>query len=158
MDKIPQIKTLTLCAGLLLTSACTTPLEKTPERTMNVSAGPEQVFERPVAEIIPQLSGAAATGVNGRVGNEMVFWGFRLPDNSRVNLFACAMLDDVNCEARLGLICPGGGQELTRVTESGLVRHLNCRAVGFAAVGDLRPNCDDSEKPSDVLVGLMQCR
>ena len=39
--------------------------------------GPETVFDRPPAEILPALAGAKATGENGRVGPELVFWGYR---------------------------------------------------------------------------------
>ena len=145
---------------LFLCTACTgiTPLERTPERSLTVTSGPDRVFERPVGDILPQLSGATAAGPNGRVGNELVFWGYQLQDGRAVNLFACAILDDVDCEARIAAICPGGGQELARIEEPGMVRHLNCRAIGIARVGDLRPNCDDNTNSGDLLVGLMQCR
>ena len=51
-----------------------------PERQMNVSQGPDSVFNTDVSEIMPRLKGATATNENGRVGNELVFWGYRLAD------------------------------------------------------------------------------
>ena len=147
-----------LIPGVLLVFcyACT-PIERIPSRSMTVSSGPDKVFERPVANILPDLGNAEPTGINGRVGNEMVFWGYRLSDNRDVNLFACAMLEDINCESRIRGICPAGGEELSRAIESGIVRHLNCRAVGVVASGELLPNCDDNVRTDDLLVGLIQC-
>lgn len=144
---------------LVLIAACT-PIERQPriERSMGVSAGPDNVFSQPVSEIVPQLSNATATGTNGRVGNEMVFWGYRLQDNTGANLFACAMLDDVDCDDRIAKICPAGGQEQARVYEPGTVRHINCRPIGVAAPGDLLPNCEDYDRSYDLMVGLMQCQ
>lgn len=142
------------------TYSCTTPAEqfseRVPERSMNVTSGPDLVFDRPVTDILPALGDALATGRNGRIGNEMVFWGYRLRDNREVNLFACAVLEDVDCEARISAICPGGN-ELIRVEEPGTVRHMNCTAIGVAAPGDIRPNCTDFESSDALLVGLMQC-
>ena len=132
--------------------------EKVPPRTMGVNLGPDSVFAQPVAEIVPELQGAEPTGINGRLGPEMVFWGFNLSDGTRAELFACAVHDDINCEARVRAICPARGEELTRTVLPGLVTHLNCRPVGLAAPGDLRPNCDEYERTDDLLVGLMQCR
>jgi hypothetical protein len=143
--------------ALLVLGACT-PIERIPPRTLNVSGGPERVFDRPVAEILPQLEGATATGVNGRVGNELVFWGYQLRDSSSANLFACAQLANVNCEARISAICPGGSQEVTRTEVQGVVSYRDCRAVGIANVGDLSPNCNDRERNDSLLVGLAQCR
>jgi hypothetical protein len=125
---------------------------------MGVTAGPDKVFAEPVERIMPLLAGASATGNNGRVGNELVFWEYRLADGGTANLFACANLPDVNCEGRLGRICPGSGRELARAEQNGTIRELNCRAVGVAGVGDLRPGCEDDTQNSDLLVGLMQCR
>ena len=147
---------MVLLAALVLV-ACA-PIERIPPRTLNVSGGPERVFDQPVTEILPQLEGATATGVNGRVGNELVFWGYQLRDNSSAHLFACAQLDNVNCEARINAICPGGSQEVTRTEVKGLVRYRDCSAVGIANVGDLSPNCNDRERNDSLLVGLAQCR
>lgn len=155
-----SIKVTILCMllCLLLLGAACTPLEQVPSRQMGVSLGPSSVFNRPVAQILPQLESAAATGLNGRVGNEMVFWGYRLQNDTNANLFACALVDGVDCETRIDAVCPAGGEELARVTAPGMVRHMQCRAVGFAAPGELRPNCDDDLESNDLLVGLMQCR
>jgi hypothetical protein len=146
-----------LCILLAGCYACT-PIERIPSRSMTVTIGPDKVFEHPVESVMPQLRNAVATNINGRVGNELVFWEYRFVDNSRANLFACALLDDVNCEARLAAICPGGGQELIRKVESGVVRQLECRAVGIGGVGDPRPNCTDDTIQNELLIGLMQCQ
>ena len=148
---------LILCIILVGCYACT-PIKRLPSRIMTVSIGPDKVFERPVEEVLPQLSNAVATNNNGRVGNELVFWEYQLVDGQLVNFFACAMLDDVDCEARLPVICPGGGQELNRTLESGVVRQLDCRAVGIGGVGDPRPNCTDDTIQNELLIGLMQCQ
>lgn len=146
-----QIAMLTLLCGCDV-------VERLPKREMTVTSGPDLVFERPVSEILPQLENAIATGLNGRVGNEMVFWGYRLSDGRAANMFACAILDDVDCEARIQAICPLADRfELGRDIVPGNVRRLNCRAIGVVAVGDLLPNCSDNESSMDVLVGLMQC-
>jgi hypothetical protein len=156
-----QIRSVYVFVLVLLSGACNLtfeePISGVPERSMNVTEGPELVFERAVAEILPQLSTASPTGANGRVGNELVFWGYRLQDDRQINLFACAKLPDVDCEERIRLICPATGEELFRQEEAGKVRHLNCHLVGKAGVGDLLPNCEDQEKSNDLLIGLMQC-
>ena len=141
-------------------TACTQiePIERLPQRTMNVSGGPERVFDEPVDTILSELAGAVATGSNGRVGNQLVFWEFRLQDNSRANFFACSEGEGVDCNRRIRQVCPGGGEELLRKDASGLVRHLDCEAVGIASVGELFPNCTDSEKSEPLLVGLVQCQ
>lgn len=145
---------------MLLATACTpvTPVSRMPERTMNVSAGPDQVFPGPVDGIVTELAGASPTGTNGRVGDALVFWEYRLQDNRRVNLFACADGNDVDCDTRIGLVCPGGGEELVRREVQGLVRHMDCRFIGVANVGELYPNCDDREITEPLQVGLVQCR
>ena len=73
---------------------------------MNVRQGPDTVFDRPPADILPALAGAAATGENGRVGTELVFWGYRQPDGQRVFFFACAQRPGFDCAARVPAICP----------------------------------------------------
>ena len=77
-----------------------------PERQMNVRQGPETVFDRPPAEILPALAGAKATGENGRVGSELVFWGYEQNDGRRVFFFACALRPDFDCATRVPAICP----------------------------------------------------
>jgi hypothetical protein len=131
---------------------------KEPERTMGVSAGPELVFSQPVNAMLSQLNGAVATHENGRVGNELVFWGYRMEDGSESWLFACAPLEGVDCPTRTLKICPAGSTRIiVQTSEQGLVRELNCRVVGQAGIGDLRPGCSDIEKLNALLVGLAAC-
>ncbi len=156
-----KVAKIGICAlAIIGATACTViqPIERLPQRTMNVSGGPERVFNEPVDTILSELAGAEATGNNGRVGNQLVFWEFRLQDNSRANFFACAQNDSTDCDRRIRQVCPGGGEELLRKDTSGLVRHLDCKAVGIASVGELFPNCTDSEKDEALLVGLVQCQ
>jgi len=146
---------------LLALFSCTAcaPIKKASQRSMNVTGGPDRVFENSSVEtLIPELAGASATGINGRVGNELVFWGYRLADEREANLYACAPLEGVDCESRISSICPARGEEIARYSRSGLVRHLDCQAVGIVGTGDLTPNCEDQETPNDLVVGLMQCR
>jgi hypothetical protein len=129
-----------------------------PGRTMGVSKGPELVFDQPVESVMPALAGATPTGQNGRVGGELVFWSYRLQDGREVLFHACAELPGVDCTARALLVCPAG-QPTTLQTGSisGEVRELQCRAIGQAAPGDLRPNCLDSEFSSALVLGLVSC-
>jgi hypothetical protein len=128
------------------------------KRTMGVTAGPELVFTRPVQQLLPVLNGARATSVNGRVGNELVFWGYQLENGDEAWLFACAPLDGVDCNARTRLICPAGNTRVvTQTSEDGMVRELDCQAVGQAGIGDLRPGCTDTQKLNPLLVGLAAC-
>jgi hypothetical protein len=145
---------------VLATTACTStvPTSRMPERKMNLTAGPDRVFTSPVDEVVSELSGAVATGSNGRVGNQLVFWEYRLRDNRRANLFACAEGDVVDCETRIRMVCPGGGEELVRQEAPGQVRHMDCQFYGVANVGELFPNCSDRELTEPLVVGLVQCR
>ena len=147
---------LILAAVLGGATSCT-PIARQPDRSMTVTGGPERVFEQPVEEIWPQLVQATATGENGRIGDEMVFWGYRLRTGEEVNFFACSPEPDVDCEQRLAAVCDGSSEMIARKEGTGLVRHLQCRLVGVAAPGELRPNCDDKETDSTLLIGLMQC-
>lgn len=160
MTKLTIFSKLGTLALFCLCVSCTqfTPIERAMTPTMTVTAGPEQVFDRPLGEILPELENAMPTGNNGRVGNEMVFWSYQLQDNRQVNFFGCAVLDDVDCEERIQAICPAGGQEITRAVEPGGVRHMYCRAIGVVGAGDLHPACQDNTRESDVLVGLVQCQ
>lgn len=152
------IQVALLLASMVLTACTATPIERVPPRSMNINAGPEKVFARPVPEFMPQLAGAELTSVNGRVGNELVFWEYRLNDNRRLTLFTCLPDEDVNCSSRITAICPNGGEEVVRQEEAGLVRQMYCVPVGNAHVGELYPNCQVNEKPLPLLVGLTQCR
>ena len=60
------------------------------ERAMGVRQKPDAVFSQPVEALVPELAGATATDENGRVGAELVFWGYRLGDGRTAFLFACA--------------------------------------------------------------------
>ncbi len=151
-----RYRTLTIVLVFLCT-ACV-PIERIPNRTMGVSNGPDMVFQQPVSELVPQLVGATATGNNGRVGNELVFWEYQLVQGNKANFYACIVNEEVNCEARVPAICPAGGDESGRRVVPGNVRHLDCKAIGIAATGELRPNCEDKEIVDALQVGLMQCR
>jgi hypothetical protein len=124
---------------------------------MNVRQGPDTVFDRPPAEIFPVLEGATATGENGRVGSELVFWGYEQRDGRRVFLFACAVGPEVDCATRVPAICPGAVTVLeTRETNGKTVRR-SCRTVGVATPGDSRPGCDDRVATASLLAGVVSC-
>jgi hypothetical protein len=129
------------------------------ERQMNVRQGPETVFDQPVGEIFPLLANATATNENGRVGGELVFWGYRLPDDRRAFLFACARGVASDCEERIPAICPAPAR--TDVLETGvhagkLVRRV-CREACIVTPGDLRPCCTDRTERVELSIGLVQC-
>lgn len=147
--------TLILAASFLAAAVLAAKLE----RQMNLEQGPDSVFDRPVSELMPELDGAAATGQNGRVGNELVFWSYRLSDGRDIFFYACAEGAEPSCEERRRLICPAP-QAATLVRadrSSGLVRNVECRAFAIAAIGDVRPGCRDEERESGLAVGLVQC-
>jgi hypothetical protein len=131
--------------------------EPIPERQMNVRQGPETVFERPPAEIFPALEGATATGENGRVGAELVFWGYEQRDGRRVFLFACALAPDLDCATRVPAICPTTTTVLETREASGNAVRRNCRNVVTASPGDSRPGCDDRLETASLAVGLVSC-
>jgi len=130
-----------------------------PERQTNMRQGPETVFDRPVSELFGELKGATATGDDGRVGNELVFWSYRLADGRSAYLYACAPTEGVDCAQRRLAVCPtGNAATLIRADEvSGKVRNLKCRSMAVAAAGDRRPGCKDSESESNLAIGLVQC-
>lgn len=128
------------------------------ERQMNVRQGPETVFDRPVGELMPQLVNARATGQNGRVGGELVFWGYQLADGSTSYLFACAQIPGIDCEERITKICPVLTEVQARAEYHGEVVRRSCREVCIAAPGDLRPCCDDRPQQSPLAIGLVSCR
>lgn len=130
------------------------------ERQMNVRQGPETVFDQPVGEILPELAGATATGENGRVGNELVFWGYELADRRPVYFFACALLlGGAECEQRVPAICPAGRITNVLRTEehAGTVLRRRCREACVAAPGALRPCCTDRPERTEFSIGLVQC-
>lgn len=152
-----------LCLALLVVltacqSALPPPSDRPPERIESRVGGPERVFARPVTDIVPLLQNARATGPNGRVGYEMVFWGYEL-SGQPASLVACAVLPNVDCEARLAQVCESGAPEvLFTGEEGGEVRFLNCQAIGIAQPGDLTPNCTDTEQIQPVTVTLLSCQ
>jgi hypothetical protein len=127
------------------------------EREMNVTQGPETVFNRPPAEILPSLAGATPTGENGRVGSALVFWGYEQAAGRRVFFFACAQLVDVDCGERVQAICPVTTAVLETQETSGNIVRRSCSSVAVAGPGELRPGCDDLETSAGLLVGLVSC-
>jgi len=129
-----------------------------PSREMNVTQGPDSVFDRSPAEIMPALVGATPTGENGRVGSEFVFWGYRTDAGREVFLFACAAGPDVDCAARTQAACPAGNAAvLETAAASGNVVRRSCRAFSVTGPGDVRPGCDDRTESSGLVVGLLSC-
>ncbi|HEY9182415.1 MAG TPA: hypothetical protein VIQ99_04395 [Gammaproteobacteria bacterium] len=128
-----------------------------PPRQMNVTQGPESVFTRPVAEIMPALAGATATAENGRVGSELVFWGYRQADGRPVFFFACAPKPEFDCADRVRAVCPAASTVLANGHESGTVVRRECRSVSVVAPGDVRPGCEDRVESVPMAVGLVSC-
>lgn len=128
-----------------------------PQRQMNLTQGPDAVFDRPVAEIMPALAGATATGENGRIGSEFVFWGYRQADGRRVFFFACAPQPDFDCAERVPAVCAVTTTVLATGEASGTVVRRTCRNIVVAAVGDVRPGCDDRVESASMAVGLVSC-
>jgi hypothetical protein len=131
--------------------------EEIPARQMNVRQGPETVFDRPPSEIFPALEGATATGENGRVGSELVFWGYEQRDGRRVFFFACAPRPDFDCATRVPAICPVTTTVLETREASGNAVRRNCRNVAVAGPGEVRPGCDDRLESASLVVGLVSC-
>jgi hypothetical protein len=158
MCRILKILSLSLLAVL---SACQQLFVQPPDlprRIESAVGGPERVFERPVTEIVPLLQNARASAPNGRVGSELVFWGYELEGGRPAVLVACAILPDVDCNARLSQVCPSGASEtLFTHEEGGEVRHLDCQSIGIAAPGDLTPTCEDDSDVQPVAVTLLSC-
>ena len=131
--------------------------DQTPKREMTVRQGPETVFDRPPAEILPALAGAKATGENGRVGAELVFWGYEQAGGQRVFFFACAKRPDVDCAMRVPAICPATTTVLETRDASGTTVRRSCRNVATIGPGDTRPGCADQTESADLAVGLVSC-
>jgi hypothetical protein len=127
------------------------------ERNTNVTQGPEAVFDRPVTEIVPTLESATASGVNGRVGNELVFWGYELADGRPVYFFACMKSADVDCAQRIESICTTTTTVLESTETNGKIVRRTCREVTTAAPGDTRPGCSDKVEDVALAVGLVSC-
>jgi hypothetical protein len=146
-----------LSAALLCCALAVTGQEDAPRREMTVRQGPETVFDRPPAEIIPALAGATATGENGRVGTELVFWGYEQAGGQRVFFFACAKRLDFDCATRVPAICPAATTVLETRDASGTTVRRSCRNVATIAPGDTRPGCIDQPESADLTVGLVSC-
>jgi hypothetical protein len=144
-----------MCA--VLCAAAQEAQEAVPERQMNVRQGPDTVFDRPPAEILPALAGATATGENGRVGSELVFWGYEQPDGRRVFFFACAPRPDLDCAKRVPAICPSAAAVLATSEANGTTVRRNCRSISVALPGDLRPGCEDRVQDAPLAVGVVSC-
>jgi hypothetical protein len=147
----------TIAAILLCGALCAAGQEPPPAREMNVRQGPDAVFDRPPAEILPALAGAEPTGENGRVGPELVFWGYELRDGRRVFFFACAQRPDFDCSTRVAAICPATTTVLETRESSGKTVQRNCRNVAVVSPGDVRPGCDDRLESVSLAVGLVSC-
>src|SRR5688572_22183707 len=131
--------------------------EQVARREMNVRQGPESVFDRPPAEILPALAGAKATGENGRVGPELVFWGYEYDDGRRVFFFACAIRPEVDCAARVPVICPATTTVLETRDTSGTTVRRSCRNIATVSPGDIRPGCAEQTESATLAVGLVSC-
>jgi hypothetical protein len=127
------------------------------ERVMNVTHGPETVFAEPVDAIMPSLTGARATGENGRLGLELVFWGYEQASGRRVFLYACASDPSVDCAGRVPGICLNGTTLLEQGQTNGTIVRRQCRTVAATAPGDRRPGCADRTESVPVAVGLVAC-
>jgi hypothetical protein len=140
-----------LVAGLVARAA-DAPLEP----QMNVTQGPETVFSRMPEEIFPALGGAQRTHEAGRVGSEMVFWGYQQKSGARVFLFACAQVGAVDCPQRVQAICPNA-KVLEMQTASGNIVRRSCRSITVAGPGEVRPGCDDRDEMAPLSIGLVSC-
>jgi hypothetical protein len=128
------------------------------EREMTVRQGPETVFDVPVEEIAPVLDSATATEVNGRVGPEFVFWGYTLANGDEAWLYACALVEGVDCVQRREAICDGPATVLVERADMGRAVDRECRSVALAGTGDLHPGCDDKLYTAPLNVGVVTCR
>ena len=142
-----------LCFVLLLTSAASTQLQ----REMSVRQGPETVFKRPVDEVIPELKGAKPTGRNGRVGNEFVFWGYKLKAGKIAYLYVCAPAAGVDCHERRALICDNSVTVLSEGAEPGAVQKFSCKQICLPDQNDALPCCTGRLEQPTLNIGLVSC-
>ena len=126
-------------------------------REMNVRQGPETVFDQPVSQIIPDLNGAQETRQNGRVGGELVFWGYKLANGSPAYFYACAAVEGVDCLARREKICTQSTKVLSENQSMGQVQRLTCRVLCVGAAGTENQCCTGGQENSDLQVGLVSC-
>lgn len=141
---------------LLVVGSAAAAAEQPLVRQMNVTLGPETVFSQAPTDIFPALAGAQRTQEAGRVGNEMVFWGYHQKNGGRVFLFACAQVADVDCQQRAQAVCPNV-KVLDMQMANGNVVRRTCRTVTATAPGDVRPGCDDHVEPTPLAIGLLSC-
>jgi len=127
------------------------------ERKMDVKQAPDAVFASPVSSLLPELAGATATGENGRVGNELVFWGYKLGNGRPAFLFACAPKVDVNCDERVPMICIARTTVLTTGSANGNVVRRQCTEMAVTQTGDLHPGCVDKLENVPLSIGLVSC-
>lgn len=147
-----RVLALTLAALLLAAMPA-----RAQQREMGVRQPPESVFGQPAENVMPRLTGASPTGENGRVGGELVFWGYRLADGSPVYFFACAMLAHVNCDERIAAICPTRTTTLERSEHTGDAVRRRCREVAIAMPGEVRPGCTSMIFETPLAIGLVTC-
>jgi hypothetical protein len=127
------------------------------KREMTVTVGPEAVFDKAIGKVMPALAGAKATHVNGRVGNEFVFWGYKLKDGSNVFFYACAPLSGVNCVVRRAAICDTPVKVLETAEDQGKIRRLNCRKMCAVDTPTSTPCCQDVQEVDALQLGLVKC-
>ena len=92
---------------------------------MGLRQEPSTVFSEPVERLVPELEGATATGQNGRVGGELVFWGYKLRDGKRA----------------IDLATEG-----CKVTDYKQAHLLSTLAAGHAETGDFKTAIEWSQK------------
>lgn len=128
-------------------------------RQMGLRQEPDQVFDRPVGQVLPALANAKRTRASGRVGYELAFWGYELPDGREVSLFACALAPNVDCAVRVQAICPAASQVLEQRETTGKVVHRTCQPVATGSSSSAQPGCNDNlNDAGGLLVGLVSCR
>jgi hypothetical protein len=148
--------TRVLCVIAFVLALPATAISDALKREMTVREGPERVFSQPVSEIEPALQGAKPTGRNGRVGNEFVFWGYRLASGKAAFLYACLPATGVDCTARRALICD---RELNVISEHearGSVQKLDCQPICKPQESP-RPCCTGSEVQLGLVTGVVSC-
>jgi hypothetical protein len=143
---------------LSVTAALFGPPSTSAQREMTVRQGPESVFDVPVEQLIPELAGAAPTSVNGRVGSEFVFWGYTLADGREAWLYACALIEGVDCPQRREAICDGPIDMLAERVDTGRAVDRHCRSIAVAGVGELHPGCSDEVYEASLDIGVVVCR
>jgi hypothetical protein len=145
--------TLAICAALVWSAFST--LTANAATTYSISQGPESVFDQPLADIFPDLSGAARTDESGRRGAELVYWGFRLADGKSVMFYACAPGAGVDCGDRGASICRNTGRVLKTATASGKITRKSCTRLCDVTMG--KSCCTTEETPATLAVGLVEC-